>query len=248
VDAVALAGQIDPHRAHGIVRPRFDGERLAGMHALEVVFRVIVVGRVTVDFRHPQGAGRGRLLLAADRRGVESDQRVRVVEQQHGLPVLVDLHLGRLRGILIDGGVDYGDGFPGAIEVLSRVQGRKQILAHVKLLGQALARAGVGQLRNVLHVLHLGRELAQERPGDIAVRDGVARDHRTAVRRKLGPDVGADVVGTRQLLRPFISPQRLLRILTKSAVDLARREVRPVEQHLQPDTCRGRLGVRQGLF
>jgi hypothetical protein len=49
------------------------------------------------------------------------------------------------------------------------------------------------------------------------------------VRRKLRPNVGADPVGTLQLLRLFVSPQRLLRILSELAVNLARREVRPVE-------------------
>jgi hypothetical protein len=114
---------------------------------------------------------------------------------------------------------------------------------HVKLFAQALARAGVGQLGDVLHVVHLCRELAKERPCDVLVRDGVALDHRTVVRRKLCPDVGADLVRTRQLLRLFVSPQRVLRILSEPAVDLARREVRPVEQDLQPDPYGSRLRI-----
>src|SRR3954468_6992098 len=35
--------------------------------------------------------------------------------------------------------------------------------SHVKLLGQAFVRAVVGQLRNVLHVLHLRRQLLEKR-------------------------------------------------------------------------------------
>jgi hypothetical protein len=116
---------------------------------------------------------------------------------------------------LIGTGVDHGDGFPGAIEVPSWVQGRQQIFAHVKLFGQAPARAGVGQLRNVLHVLHLGGELAKERPCDILVRDGVCCDHRTVVRRKLRPDVGADLVGPRQLPRLFVGQQRMILLFTE---------------------------------
>jgi hypothetical protein len=42
---------------------------------------------------------------------------------------------------LIRAGIDHGDAFAGAIEVSTGIERRQQILAHVKLLGQALARA-----------------------------------------------------------------------------------------------------------
>jgi len=44
----------------------------------------------------------------------------------------------------------------------------------------------------------------------------------------------------------FVGAQRLLRVLSEYAVNLARREVRPIQQDLQPNACRGRLLVRQG--
>ena len=39
--------------------------------------------------------------------------------------------------------------------IVPGVERRQQLLAHVKLLGQSFARAGVAKLRHVLHVLHL---------------------------------------------------------------------------------------------
>lgn len=72
--------------------------------------------------------------------------------------------------------------------------------------------------------------------------------HRAAVRSKLSPNIGVEVVGDRQLLRLFEGPQRLLRVLPEPSFDLAWREVRPVEQDLQPDPRRGRLLVGQGLL
>src|ERR1700738_3962311 len=56
VNAIAVGGKIDPHRADRIVRARLDGERLPGMDALEVVVGVVAIGRIAVDLRYFQGA------------------------------------------------------------------------------------------------------------------------------------------------------------------------------------------------
>jgi hypothetical protein len=56
MDSVAVGRKIDPHRADRIVRAWLDGERLPGMDTLEVVGRVIPVGRIGVDLRYFQGA------------------------------------------------------------------------------------------------------------------------------------------------------------------------------------------------
>src|SRR3984957_9269123 len=68
------------------------------MDALEVIGGIVAVGRIAVDLRHLQDTGGGRLLLAANRRGIEADQRVRLVEEPDGLSGLVDFDSVRLSG------------------------------------------------------------------------------------------------------------------------------------------------------
>ena len=49
VDAVACLRQSDPHRADRIIRACIDGERLCRFDALELVFRIVAVGRIGLD-------------------------------------------------------------------------------------------------------------------------------------------------------------------------------------------------------
>ena len=51
--------------------------------------------------------------------------------------------------------IHHDDGFAGAVKLLSGIEGRQKLLAHVKLLGDCLSGACVAEFRNVLHVLHL---------------------------------------------------------------------------------------------
>src|SRR5579859_1406712 len=76
MDAVTLCREIDPHRAHRIVRTRLDLEGLPRVHALKVIRGIVSIGRVVVDRGYLEGAGRRGLLLAADGRGIKADQCV----------------------------------------------------------------------------------------------------------------------------------------------------------------------------
>src|SRR5690242_20183980 len=49
VDAISFAIQADPTRANGIVRPWLDGEWRVRVHALEVIFWIVVIGRIVAD-------------------------------------------------------------------------------------------------------------------------------------------------------------------------------------------------------
>jgi hypothetical protein len=72
--------------------------------------------------------------------GVETDQRVRLVEELHGLPALVDFHFGRLLGTWIGSGFNHGNDFAGAIEALSRVPTTGSFIASI--LAGSLRRNG----------------------------------------------------------------------------------------------------------
>ena len=121
------------------------------------------------------------------------------------------------------------------------VQRGEQPLAHMKLLRQSLAGAGIAQLRNVLHILHFGGQLVQERSCDVLLRDGVVREYRRGIGRKLLPGLIGQGVGARQLFRLSIGAERLLGVLAELSVNFPRREVSAVQQHLKPDPDRCRL-------
>lgn len=80
VNAVAIGRKIDPNRADRIIRTRLDGEGLSGMNPLEMVFWIITIDRLAIELCYLQGTGPGWFLFASYGRGVESDQRVRLVE------------------------------------------------------------------------------------------------------------------------------------------------------------------------
>src|SRR5579872_1286466 len=242
VDAVTLGGKIDPDRAHRIVRTGFDREGFAGMNALEMILGIVVISRIVVDCRHLQGAGRRRFLFASDGRRVKTDQRIRLVEQLHGLPALVDFDTLRLDRIFrrATAGIHDDDRIAGTIELLSGIEHGKQLLAHVKSFRQFLPRAGEAEPRKVRHVLHPRRKLTEERPRDVLFGDGVMRGHRPVVLPKLAPNILGDDIGAGQPMRFAVGAQRLLRVLSEFAIDLAGREMRAIQQDLEPNGQGGR--------
>lgn len=124
-----------------------------------MVSRIVAAGRGAIDLRHLQGAGGEWLLLTADRRGVKSYQRVDLSNSLAVCRLLLTSTLAAFSEVC------------SALESITRMASpaRPKCLpgfradSHVKLLGQAFVRAVVGQLRNVLHVLHLRRQLLEKR-------------------------------------------------------------------------------------
>src|SRR4030095_4924633 len=86
VDSVSFRRQVDPYCADGVVGPGLDRERLIRTYALEVVVRIVAVGRVAADLGHLQRTGRRRLLVASDRGWIKADPRVLLVEKSFGSP------------------------------------------------------------------------------------------------------------------------------------------------------------------
>src|SRR5438045_3250498 len=92
VDAVTFGRKGDPDEAHRVVRPRPDRHRVPDLLFLEVVSRVVGVGRVLGHRPHDETPARRRLLGAADRGGVECDQPIVGAINQDGMVGLVDHH------------------------------------------------------------------------------------------------------------------------------------------------------------
>src|SRR5947209_20016032 len=111
------------------------------MDALEVVFRIVAVGRILIDLGYLQRTARGWFLLAANGRWIVPDQGIRLVEELYGLPDLVHFDSGGLWGFSLFSAfrIDNDDTIAGMVEALAGVERRKQLLTHVKFLGQSLA-------------------------------------------------------------------------------------------------------------
>lgn len=86
----------------------------------------------------------------------------------------------------------------------------------------------------------------EERPSNILIHDDVVRDHGTVVRRRLFPGLGADIVRAWQLLGLFVGAQRLLRVLSEYAVNLAPARSAPYPAGPAANACQGRLIVGEG--
>ena len=60
MNSISFPIEADPHDADGVIRTRFDGERLIGFDAFEGVVRIVFVGWIFRDrgtLRVPDGAG-----------------------------------------------------------------------------------------------------------------------------------------------------------------------------------------------
>ena len=115
MDPVAFAPQSDPGQSNRIVRARLDCERLFGVHALEVIFRIVVIGRVFLDLCDLELAGGRGLLFTSDRRRIEGDQLILRIERFHCLCGLVDRDPSDFPGerVVGDGGRELSNVAPG---------------------------------------------------------------------------------------------------------------------------------------
>ena len=106
-------------------------------------------------------------------------------------------------------------------------------------------------MRQMLHVLHLARQLCEERSLHVAGADRVLREDGPIVAGELLPELLRQLACARQLLGLGIGPQRFFGILAELAVDFSGREMCAIEQDLNAnskwrDAVRGRL--RAGPF
>jgi hypothetical protein len=122
---------------------------------------------------------------------------------------------------------------PSAIKSRFGIEGAQEILLHVEFLGQRLARAGVGQRRQVRHVVELGRNGADEGPLGVVRRDLVVDEG--GLRGGLGELARRGVVelaGGAQSVGALEGRERLAEIAPVASIDRAGREARPIEQDL----------------
>ncbi|MNE36236.1 hypothetical protein D3C80_1300390 [compost metagenome] len=172
MDAIGVARQVDPHRAHRIVRSRrHDDLAVAPIIADPVgVIGVVGVGRDADDGEVAGGRGAGR---TADGGRIEGQQLVIGVIGADRAFGLVHHDAGHVAGQvgLGDGGDD--DGLARLAEVDAGIEGVEQTLGHVELLGQGLQRRRVADGGQLRHGLKVGRELTNKRPSQIDGGDGV---------------------------------------------------------------------------
>jgi hypothetical protein len=106
----------------------------------------------------------------------------------------------------------------------------------VKFLRESLARTGVAESLEVFHIVHFRRQLFQERPLHILVRDFILDDRGvfTGTSERL-PYLRVRYFVGGQALRLGKGLQGFLSIFTQLAVDLAGRKKSPVKQNLDLD-------------
>ena len=122
---------------------------------------------------------------------------------------------------------------PSLVERPAGIERLQQRLAHVKLFAERLERAPIAEPLQPRHVFHLGWNLFDEWPFHIFVRHDVFDQHRFArVCSQPGPRLRIEHPVRLQALCVLERSNRLTRVLTVSAVDLAGREPCAVEQHL----------------
>ena len=125
--------------------------------------------------------------------------------------------------------------FSVVIEMSARIQISQQILTHMKFLGQSFPRAAIGKLslgKSFMPSILAG---SLRTPRHVVFLDSYIFQRGAIVRGELPPGFVADVIRTGQLLRLRVCAQRLLGIVSELPVDLPGREMRPVENDLQPD-------------
>ena len=72
--SVAFRRKADPDKADGIVGSRTDNERFVCLDSLELIFRIITIGRISIYRDDLERADRGGLFLAANRCGIKRNQ------------------------------------------------------------------------------------------------------------------------------------------------------------------------------
>ena len=134
VDAVALLGEIDPDQSDRIVRAGRDRELAVGVHALELEFRIVMIGGIVGDPADLELPARRRLLLAADRRRIERDELAVFSERAKVAPGLVDLDLGDAPGEVALADVGHQDRGAGRNADLAPFDGQVDEVRHEVIL------------------------------------------------------------------------------------------------------------------
>ena len=177
VNAVARDAQVDPDRAHRIVRASRDGELLLRLDLLPGELRIVLVDRVRCDSLHFVHAARGWIVLTADRNRIERDQLAVLVENAQRAFGLVDLDLGSLRCRALLRHVRHDNLALGLAKRFTRIERLEQVLRHVKFFRKQFARARIGQMIQLGHFLQALRNLLHERSFHVRAGDLVFDQH-----------------------------------------------------------------------
>src|SRR5262249_32808479 len=112
--------------ADGIVWAGCDPDPVVRLDTPEVELRIVIVDGVLDHAVHAEGAARRRLLLAADRGGIEGHELAVAVERAHGSHGFVDFDARdrARRPALAD--IRHADGRARAIKSLSGVEAAEQ--------------------------------------------------------------------------------------------------------------------------
>src|SRR6266496_4645126 len=234
VNAVALLGEIDPHRADRIVRTWRDRELAVGVDTLELEFRIVMVGRIMRDPTDPELSARRWLLLAPDRSRIERDRLALVPERADRPRRLVDFDPGHASGNVAFADVGHQDRGSGLLETLARIEQREQLRVDVEFLAQQLERARVGEMIETSHLFQAVGDRLCERSFDVLLADCILDDGRLAeALRELLPGLLVELPGRVEPMRLLESGDRLTGVLAVLAADLPGRNSGSIQQYLR---------------
>src|SRR6266849_6129543 len=171
---------MDPDQADRIVGTGRDGKLSLSPHAFELEPRVVMIGGVLDDPANAVSAAWCRLLTAADRCRIESDQFVAAPERANDFGRLVDLNPEDLTIWPTIGNVGNGDDRAGAIQCLAGIEQLDQLLAGVAFFRQKLCGAPVTEPMETSHACKIAGYSVHKGPANIIVRNRVRDQDRRA--------------------------------------------------------------------
>src|SRR6266566_6070186 len=132
VNSVGRLVKINPDQADRVAGTGRDCELSVGSHAFELELRVVVIGGVLDDSANVVSSAWCRLLSAANRCRIESDQLVMAPECTNAVGRLVHLNPEHLPSGPTVGDVGNGYNRPGAVKCHAGVEQLDQLLAGVE--------------------------------------------------------------------------------------------------------------------
>ena len=248
VQPVCGLAEVDPYVAHRRVRTCRHDQHAVVFTLLEVLGRIVGIGRVQRDRRHLVDPVRRRRLARSHGRRIIRDHAPVGVIGRDPARLLVDDDAGDLGPDRFRGQRD-ADRLAGD-EGRAGVQLGQELVVHVKPLAQLLHDRGVA-LRGHRGLFGVVRRDAFDQPLGVGIDDRVVGRHRRVrIGVKQVPDVGVHDPVLRQAVPAFEGKDRALAHPALEAVHHARRHARSVEQDLDPRGQR-RLPLRQvaaGVF